>query len=95
MTVKHAMYVILTCCILHNFLRTKTVTSAAQTNLADLVDNNGGTVVEGAWRDDPSNNMPGIKPTNPRNPSASALHVRDKLIAFLYSRADCLGKTLR
>ena len=47
MSVKHANNVILACCVLHNFLRTKAMRSNEPTNFADIVEHNG-NVVNGA-----------------------------------------------
>lgn len=81
MTVEHANNVILACCVLHNFLRTKALTAADPTNFADIVEHNG-NVVNGAWREDPTNFMPGIRRTNARNAPVSALGVREHLINY-------------
>ena len=81
MSVKHANNVILACCVLHNFLRTKAMRSNEPTNFADIVEHNG-NVVNGVWREDPTNVMPGIRRTNARNPSTNALDVRGHLIEY-------------
>lgn len=81
MSVQHAESVILACCVLHNFLRTKTLLSTAPTNYADIVEHNG-NIVNGIWRDDPTNDLRGIRGTNARNPPTTALDVRDKLIEY-------------
>lgn len=81
MTIEHAECVILACCVLHNFLRTKALESFAATTLGDIVEHNG-NVVNGVWRDDPSNAMRGIRGSNARNPPASAIDVRDHLMEY-------------
>lgn len=83
MTVEHANDVILACCVLHNFLRTKNIAPV----IADFPGPNG-HVYHGAWRDDPTNTMPGIRPTSARNAAATALDTRDKLIDYF----DNIGK---
>lgn len=83
MSVEHANNVILACCVLHNFLRAKNVSPV----IADFSGANG-HIYEGEWRADPTNTMPGIRSTSSRNPAATALDTRDKLIDYF----DNIGK---
>ena len=85
MSVEHANDVILACCVLHNFLRTKNITPTPV--IADYPGPNG-HIYHGAWREDPTNILPGIRPTSARNAAATALDVRDKLIEYF----DTTGK---
>ena len=78
MTTEHAEHVILACCVLHNYLRTKTVESQ---QLADTIAPDG-SVTGGSWREDNSNRLPGIRRTISRNPTQSAIDVRDKLVGY-------------
>lgn len=80
MTVDHATKVVLACCVLHNFLRTKTLTTGNE-SFADVVGDNG-TVVDGRWRDDRTNVLPGARRSHARNPPVTALGVRGKLIDY-------------
>ena len=78
MSVKQANNVILACCVLYNFLRTKTMRSNEPTYFANIFERNG-NLVNGAWRREPGNVIPGICLTNARNPFANALDVEDIL----------------
>lgn len=84
MTTDHARYVILACCILHNYLRKQTVEAYEPSNLADTIQPNG-EVVDGRWRDDCSNALVGLRRTCNRNPTQSALGVREKLVDYFGS----------
>ena len=86
MSTTHAESVILACCVLHNFLRTKTLESYTPTNFADALEPNG-NVVDGSWRQD-GGGLPGIRRTHNRNPTQAAVEVRDELIAYF----DTVGR---
>lgn len=87
MTVEHAEHVILACCVLHNFLRMHSTATYTPPNFADSIEPNG-VIVDGAWRDDRTNIMNGVRPTNHRNPTQSAMEVRQNLTTFF----DTVGR---
>lgn len=82
MSTEHAEMVILACCVLHNFLRTKLSTdSHHQTCLADTIEPNG-NIVDGQWRDDETNHLNRINRTNNRHATQQAIDIRNNLVRY-------------
>ena len=77
MSVRHANSVILACCVLHNYLRTRTVTYTPE-GYGDTIDSEG-NILDGAWRADQTNYLAPTRASNSRNGSVAASQVRDIL----------------
>lgn len=76
MSTDHANAVILACCVLHNFMRTKSPQTYTPPGFADCLDPSG-AVVDGTWRtqDPPVAHLRG----KPIRPAKCALKVRNEL----------------
>lgn len=81
-TPSNASSIVLACCVLHNFLRSKRCNQYCPTGFADTVDMNG-QIIEGAWRQDDANHMRDVRPTANRNAPATAASVRETFINYL------------
>lgn len=81
MTVEHANMVVLACCILHNYLRKTCAPVYAPPGYGDWVDPQG-EVIAGEWRADQANLLDGIAGSVARNPSLTAVDVRERFMNF-------------
>lgn len=80
MTPKHAESVILACCVLHNYMRKKSVATYTPPGFCDTVDTSG-AIVDGSWRGETLPNAPTAN-TNQRNSTIAAIDVRNKFINY-------------
>ena len=87
MTTEHAQDVILACCVMHNHLRCRSRSLYTHSNFSDTVEPDG-YVVDGTWRDDISNCLPGMRRTNHRNPAQSAIDVQNHMVTYF----DTVGR---
>lgn len=79
---ENASAVVLACCVMHNFLQSKTCHNYCPPGHADNVDLNG-NLIAGAWRQDPANRMQHIDPTVHRHPTNTAASVRETFVDYL------------
>ena len=88
MAPENAERVILACCVLHHYLRMENTVAYTPPGFADSADPDE-NIVEGSWRQVDAV-LDNIQQTSQRNPTTSAIEVREQFIHYL-SNAGHLG----